>query len=476
MPRLRQFGYRMYQERGNLCSRAKEGTSTLEARLSEYEKGQSDKSGESRDVENDEQSSDGDNIHQIIPTFSTDPATDFNNSSAWLPAINTDLLPAPTNLTSGVEDPSSSLMFQSPNRLPIEALLIPLVCSDLDKLYFDRVHVFAPLLHKVRYFSWSKQVDKPKQKLCLQYAMWTMTACFSSQFQMIRHELYTETRRLLDTLEIESQDTPVVGIEQPQAWLLLSIYEMISDQFKRGLVSAGRAFRLVQLMGLYKVDRQLPAGFQGDWVDKESMRRTFWVAYILDRFTSLVDGLPLSFDEREIGTVLPSPDPHFMNGQPIDMCYLHEVTTAVNTGRSSGALSRVEICPFAESAIMATICGRVLSFRRQFMAEYGGQGLAPGFYQQYQSVNALLVDRLQMLSQQVASSQGQPNPILIFLAITAHMAIFMLCETIESKQLIPGSPEAALASSKQRSLDGAGELGMLITILSQLNHFEVGSA
>ncbi|KAI9655139.1 MAG: hypothetical protein M1821_005622 [Bathelium mastoideum] len=121
---------------------------------------------------------------------------------------------------------------------------------------------------------------------------------------------------------------------------------------------------------------------------------------------------------------------------------------------------------------MATICGRVFNFRRQFMAEYGGQGLNPAFYQQHQSVNALLADRLQILSGQVASSQGHPNPILMFLAITAYMAIFMLCETIESKQLIPGSPEAALASSRQRSLDGAGELGMLITILSQFNHFE----
>lgn len=127
-----------------------------------------------------------------------------------------------------------------------------------------------------------------------------MTACLSSQFHTIQHELYTEVRRLLDALEIESQNSVVMGIEQPQAWLLLSIYEFISDQFQRGLVSAGRAFRLVQLMGLHKVDRQLPVGFQGDWVDKESMRRTFWVAYTLDRFTSVVDGLPLSFDEREV--------------------------------------------------------------------------------------------------------------------------------------------------------------------------------
>ena len=143
-------------------------------------------------------------------------------------------------------------------------------------------------------------MDNPKEKLCLQYAMWTITACLSSQFHAIQHQLYTEARQILDALETESQDSSVTGLEQPQAWLLLSIYELISDHFQRGLVSAGRAFRLVQLMGLYKMDIELPVGFQGDWVDKEYMRRTFWVAYSLDRFTSMVDGLPLTFDEREV--------------------------------------------------------------------------------------------------------------------------------------------------------------------------------
>ena len=101
---------------------------------------------------------------------------------------------------------------------------------------------------------------------------------------MIRHELYAEARRLLDALEMESQDAFVKRIEQSQSWLLLTIYELMNDQFFQcALVSAGRAFRLIQLIGLYEVDKQPPTGIQGEWVDKESRRRTFWVAYTLDR-------------------------------------------------------------------------------------------------------------------------------------------------------------------------------------------------
>jgi hypothetical protein len=166
-----------------------------------------------------------------------------------------------------------------------------------DQLYFDRAHAFAPFLQKARYLSWSKQNDKPKQKVCLQYAMWALTASLSSQFHMIRHELYTEARRLLDSLELESQEAFVKRVEQSQAWLLLTIYELMDNQFQRALISAGRAFRLIQLIGLYEVDKLSRTDIQGTWVDKESMRRTFWVAYIIDRLTSMVNGLPLTLDE-----------------------------------------------------------------------------------------------------------------------------------------------------------------------------------
>ena len=130
-------------------------------------------------------------------------------------------------------------------------------------------------MQKAHYLSWSKTLDKPKEKTCLQYAMWTLAASLSSQFQMTRGELYAEARRVLDDLEIESQNTSAKCIEQPQAWMLLSICELISDHFQRGLASAGRAFRLIQLMQLDEVDIHAPTSFQRDWVDTESIRRTF---------------------------------------------------------------------------------------------------------------------------------------------------------------------------------------------------------
>lgn len=142
--------------------------------------------------------------------------------------------------------------------------------------------------------------------------MWTLAASFSSQFDFIRHGLRRDLRELLNALESDSQDKQAdcssISIEQIQAWILLALYELTSDtcDYQRGIMSAGRAFRLVQMMRLYEVDK---AGFclgnrngqvRGDWIDMESMRRTFWLAYTIDRFTSMVDGLHLTFNEQEV--------------------------------------------------------------------------------------------------------------------------------------------------------------------------------
>jgi hypothetical protein len=80
------------------------------------------------------------------------------------------------------------------------------------------------------------------------------------------------------------------------------------------MMSAGRAFRLIQMMRLYELDipqitptmqlgqyqgqHALQGPGQDDWIDVEMRRRTFWLAYTIDRFTSVIDGLHMFFEER----------------------------------------------------------------------------------------------------------------------------------------------------------------------------------
>lgn len=140
--------------------------------------------------------------------------------------------------------------------------------------------------------------------------MWTLASSLSSQFHVEGCKLYAKTRQLLGELD---GDEPChqISLEQAQAWALLSIYELTCQDFDRGMMSAGRAFRLIQMMRLYELDMprtpqtmqldQYQREFtpaQNDWIDIETKRRTFWFAYLIDRFTSMVDGLHMFFDER----------------------------------------------------------------------------------------------------------------------------------------------------------------------------------
>ena len=168
------------------------------------------------------------------------------------------------------------------------------------QLYFDRVHSFAPILHQRRYYSWGQELAKTGSRKSLQYAMWSLAASVSAQFQDVGDSLYWDTRRILDTLEMEDTNVELIDIEQVQAYILLAIYEFMRSDYRRGWMSAGRAFRLIQLMRLHEIDVPSCIPLQVDWVEIEEKRRTFWMAYSLDRFVSIQNGWPLTLSEQVV--------------------------------------------------------------------------------------------------------------------------------------------------------------------------------
>ena len=81
-------------------------------------------------------------------------------------------------------------------------------------------------------------------------------------------------------------------------------------------MSAGRVFRLVQLMRLYEVDGYDATAPTPTCIVSEEKRRTFWVAYILDRLVSIRSGSPLTLVEQMVSTRLPAPEMDFQSSRP----------------------------------------------------------------------------------------------------------------------------------------------------------------
>ncbi|KAF7539929.1 hypothetical protein G7054_g1810 [Neopestalotiopsis clavispora] len=359
-----------------------------------------------------------------------------------------------------------------------------MICNDLDQLFFDRVYSFAPIISESRYMSWSKRLDKTKPQICLQYAMWTLAASLSSQFQYEQRSLYTEARQLLVALEAENEVNHInptsMRFEQVQAWILLVIYELtnVDCNYQRGILSAGRALRLVQMTKLYDIDGQTT--FTGDWVEQESMRRTFWLVYTMDRFTSAIDRLPLTFNERQIRTRLPAPEDNFSSGRPVTMPFLSDMMDVLDSPAGGCCDSDKTARPFTTSIIIATICGRAL--QHGYFLPYSGQHQQPSSsdygnqFQWAQSLDALLDQHIMSLTNHVSVASGRPDPMFIFVGFVAHMANFILSETIpdyQQQMAQHGGNEGVLAEHKSPSLDIVHKFSTLATTLGELHQFRV---
>lgn len=162
-----------------------------------------------------------------------------------------------------------------------------------------------PIIHQRRYMAWSRKPDKSEAQKCLQLAMWTLAASTSpGQYQTMANYLYRYASQSLMNLESwdsgdEWSQMRPNDFAQVQAQLLLACYEFKAVDFRRGWMRAGRAFRLIQLNWFY--DMLSTSTTMSDWVEAEERRRTFWVAFCLDRTISLRNDAPCTFNEPVSG-------------------------------------------------------------------------------------------------------------------------------------------------------------------------------
>ncbi|KAK3318199.1 fungal-specific transcription factor domain-containing protein [Apodospora peruviana] len=441
------------------------------------------------------------------------PAPYDNNGSAdWENEIHVQLdsspiTPKPAPTLPPFKFPPSPVSSPPKHAAAASSVLIhDLMRADLDQLYFDRVHPNVPIFNQSRYFARSRQLAQPEtgnnsndnnppiHQQCLQYAMWTLAMALSSQFESFRDGLYTETKQMLEALE-DSNDNDNVGdldvrIEQVQAWLLVAFYEFTRTNYRRGWISAGRAFRFVQLAGLHALDSpdsnnmfsRHQAGEDDDAVGVliEERRRTFWVAYCLDRFISVHKGgqWPMTLTEEAICTRLPSPERAFQSGHPISGSFLPEAIASSDRTLPS---------PLAECAILATICGRGLSHcqtsRVERASSYGSPSM--DFWLRHEWLEGMLARRLDTLA---TSYPAAADPMLLFtfmmaqatvvnlsnilLETTMNHTMMMTMMSTESQQQSSVSYGLVVEESRTRAMQAARDIARLVKAHEQIGYFK----
>ncbi|KAJ5568672.1 hypothetical protein N7450_011158 [Penicillium hetheringtonii] len=336
--------------------------------------------------------------------------------------------------------------------------------AELNQLYFDRVHPSVQILHHRRYLSWARKIVKKTSRRSLQYAVWTLASLLSAQFRHFQDSFYQETKRSLEQSYLSGDSNNGVDTEEIQAWILIATYESMRTFHRSAWMSAGRAFRLVQLMRLHEIDSPTnPPLPEADLIETEEKRRVFWLAYFLDHLLSMRNNWPITLNEHVICTRLPAPDADFQSGQPVLGAFLSEAIMDVMPQKAS---------PFNECVILATICGRSLLHAQQYSVRFVYGDLAPNWIDQHQWLDNVLTNRLQILSQYYPSPTQICDPLLSFAHIMGQASVIHLYKGMEAV-VWAVDKEAWVLEYRRRAFNAAQEIVRLAKGLTEFNYFKI---
>lgn len=160
------------------------------------------------------------------------------------------------------------------------------------------------MIHEYRFLAAMNLAPHARPSAALRYAMWTLAASISEEYKDLHEVFYLRARKYAEADET-SRRYRYVNVRHAQAWILIGIYEFKMMHFPHAWITAGRATRLTQLMGLNRLDgigmdvkQSLPTPL--DWSEKEERRRTFWMAFCMDRYGGIRTGWPMIIDERDV--------------------------------------------------------------------------------------------------------------------------------------------------------------------------------
>lgn len=179
-----------------------------------------------------------------------------------------------------------------------------------------------PFLHRARFMMALQLPPNIGVPIPLRYAVWALGA-FASVDQSLRiykDIFYARARRSLNELLETSLDSlKPHRISTLQTLILLSTYEFLHANFGHAWMNCGRAARMSVYFNLMRLDEphifcKQTLSDSKDWLDQEERRRTFWAAFLLDRYSSLGTGWPATLNEEDITTFLPGPDDEYQAG------------------------------------------------------------------------------------------------------------------------------------------------------------------
>jgi hypothetical protein len=340
--------------------------------------------------------------------------------------------------------------------------------DELHDIYFNMIHPSMPMIHKFRYLAAMNLAPNQRPPVCLRYAMWTLAASVSDKYTNMKDHFYQRARKYVERDYLKGHGEHMISVAHAQTHIILCSYEFKMMYFPRAWMSTGSAVRLCQMMGLHRLDgagldvkRCLPP--PRDWTEREERRRTFWMAFCEDRYASIGTGWPMTIDERDIHTNLPSSEEAFEKGKP------ERTQTLEHVFQEKGA---VAFSPFGGVCLMAALFGRNLVHLHRPDIDDRDNDLEGEFWKRHRHMDSILLNTSLSLPSSFRLPAGLSSANIVFTNMNIHTSTICLHQAAiykSDKNSIGGSVSK---ESKLRCISAANEI---TNIMRMVSHMDLGA-
>lgn len=339
------------------------------------------------------------------------------------------------------------------------------VVNELDHAFFQKIQPSVPMIHRPRYYAAMHLAPHMRPPPCLRYAMWCNAASVMDKYESFQEHFYQRARRYIQQDEMKGHGEAMITLAHCQTWALIATYEFKLMYFPRAWMSAGRACRMIQMVGAHRMDGKgldvkqcLPP--PRDWTEREERRRTFWMCFCIDRYSSIGTGWPMTIDEKDILTNLPVDEQAFELSRPSKTMTLDEALDPDGVPKISS---------YAGVVLMATLLGRNLTHLHRSGPNDCDESLGGGFWKRHRAMENILLNTALKLPDQLRLPAGLHDPNIIFLNLCIHTSAICLHQAAIFKADKNRMPASISAESKVRCIGAASQTAAIMRSICHLD-------
>ncbi|KAI1085784.1 fungal-specific transcription factor domain-containing protein [Whalleya microplaca] len=337
------------------------------------------------------------------------------------------------------------------------------IMEDLNRIFFERQHHFIPIVHPARYLQSFYSAPHMKPPMCLQYAIWALASNGHPKYASYQDVFYRRARQYVDADEMKGYGEHFITLNHAQTWCIIATNEAKSMMFTRAAMSCARAVRLVEMMGLHRLDGDaeemsptlLPPR---DWTELEERRRVFWGIFCIDSHCSISTGWPHLIDASEITTHLPASEYAFHSGDAQETSTIHDAFKAQPYSSFAGAIL---VCHLFNQILKHVHRPKPNDNPENY--EYGE------YWQRHRDIDNTLSSAFMFLPESFRLPENYRDLTAVHTNLNLHASVICLhhaaIERIDTYKL----PESVKKISQNRLSTSAQEIVNIIKLTSHVN-------